>query len=60
MQEQERAKRVMPAARLGWDNLFSEIRNALEVKPISVYDAACGFGGITNELLNEKTYSNLT
>jgi SAM-dependent methyltransferase len=45
------AKAVMPASQLGWDDLFREIREAATDRPVAVYDAACGFGGIANDLL---------
>lgn len=60
IQDQDRAKAVMPAARLGWDHLFAEIRDACLRGPTTVYDAACGFGGITNELVTEQTGAHLT
>lgn len=59
IRKKSKAKSVMPAARLGWDDLFSEIRDIAEKKHVSVYDAACGFGGLANELITPETYTNL-
>lgn len=53
------AKKVMPAAKLGWDALFAEIRARAGSQAVSVYDAACGFGGLANELINEFTCARL-
>lgn len=44
------AKAVMPASQLGWDDLFARISSRAASEPVSVYDAACGFGGIAAEL----------
>lgn len=44
------AKAVMPASQLGWDELFARISERAAAEPVSVYDAACGFGAITFEL----------
>jgi arsenite methyltransferase len=59
IQDQEGAKAVMPAAKLGWDRLFAEIRARAEESDTSVYDAACGFGGLTNELVTDATSARL-
>jgi len=57
IQKQPKAKSVMPGGQMGWPALFEEIRTkARRAKtPIHVYDAACGFGGITQELVSEET-----
>ncbi|MBK7674988.1 MAG: class I SAM-dependent methyltransferase [Candidatus Accumulibacter sp.] len=52
-------KSVMPSARLGWDDLFGRIRDRAIRENVSVYDAACGFGGLANELINEQTANYL-
>jgi SAM-dependent methyltransferase len=59
VQGNPRAKSVMPSAKLGWDRLFAEIRSLASAGTVSVYDAACGFGGIANELVNDTTCHNL-
>jgi SAM-dependent methyltransferase len=55
------AKAVMPAGQLGWPQLFAEIRTRAEqdVTPLWVFDAACGFGGITHELIQDSTKERL-
>ena len=60
MQSQPSAKAVMPAHRLGWNSLFEEIRNDARQRELSVYDAACGFGGIANELIGTEPEPGLT
>jgi SAM-dependent methyltransferase len=47
------AKAVMPAGQLGWDELIEEIRRAATERVVHVYDAGCGFGGITSDLLDD-------
>lgn len=49
------AKATMPGSRMGWPALFREIRARAKEKPTWVYDAACGFGGIANELIDKDT-----
>ncbi len=51
----------MPAGQLGWPQLFQEIRERASRGPeaVWVYDAACGFGGIANELITEQTKGHL-
>jgi SAM-dependent methyltransferase len=56
---QPKAKSVMPAAQLGWDRLFREIRAEAAKRPVWVYDAACGFGGIANEIVDDSTRTYL-
>ena len=55
------AKSVMPAGQLGWPQLFEEIRERATKGPeaLYVYDAACGFGGIASELINNETKNHL-
>jgi SAM-dependent methyltransferase len=60
LRDQRGAKQVMPAARLGWDALFAEIRDETGRRDVSVYDAACGFGGIADEIVNDATASRMT
>jgi SAM-dependent methyltransferase len=54
-------KSIMPAGQLGWPRLFQEIRDraAGESNDVWVYDAACGFGGIANELIGTETTNRL-
>jgi len=59
IQNKPSAKQVMPAARLGWDSLFLEIRNIASRERISVFDAACGFGGLANELICQEIIKNI-
>src|SRR4051812_23953684 len=50
LSKQPAAKAIMPAGQMGWPTLFDEIRTKAKAGgPVSVYDAACGFGGITRE-----------
>jgi len=44
------AREVMPSAQLGWSRLLGEILERSASEPVAVYDAACGFGGIGEEL----------
>lgn len=56
------ARKVMPGAQMGWNDLFAEIRahaRAARQAPVHVYDAACGFGGIAEELIDESTAAGL-
>jgi SAM-dependent methyltransferase len=52
-------KSIMPAGQLGWPQLFEEIRARAATEAVWVYDAACGFGDIANELINEHTKTRL-
>lgn len=54
------AKGVMPSAKLGWEALFSEIRDKTKTQRVTVYDAACGFGGLANELITDQTFENIS
>lgn len=49
----------MPAGQLGWYEVFDEIKAKAKSTPVSVLDAACGFGGLATELVNEETVKNL-
>lgn len=53
------AKSVLAAARLGWNALIYEIRERAQQDLVKVYDAACGFGGVANELLAEPVPNQL-
>jgi lipopolysaccharide transport system ATP-binding protein len=53
------AKAVMPGSQLGWDAILAEIRKAAATRPVAVYDAACGFGGIAHDLLTDPAASHL-
>lgn len=44
------ALQVTPGKQLGWPRFFSEVREAARTKVVRVYDAACGFGGVLDEL----------
>ncbi len=59
IQSNPQAKLVMPAAKLGWDRLFDRIRSDAANEDIYVYDAACGFGGIANELVDDTTSGHM-
>jgi SAM-dependent methyltransferase len=59
LRERPQAKEVMAAARLGWNRLFSQNRARGRSERIHVYDAACGFGGIANGIINETAAKNL-
>jgi SAM-dependent methyltransferase len=52
-------KNVLASAQLGWEQLFSRIRKSTESNIVYVYDAACGFGGIANEIITPTTTNNL-
>ena len=61
LDEQPKAKSIMPGGQMGWPALFEEIRNkAKSGGSVSVYDAACGFGGITRELVTDETAQGTT
>jgi SAM-dependent methyltransferase len=53
--KQPAARAIMPARQMGWPALFDEIRSKAKVSEVRVYDAACGFGGITRELVTDET-----
>jgi SAM-dependent methyltransferase len=57
LSKQPAAEAIMPAGQMGWPTLFEEIRTKAKAAkaPIHVYDAACGFGGITRELVSDET-----
>jgi SAM-dependent methyltransferase len=59
IQKRPKAKNVMPASKLGWNKLFEEIRERSKSDLLCVYDAACGFGGIAQELINKMTASHI-
>ncbi|HEX3149788.1 MAG TPA: class I SAM-dependent methyltransferase [Gemmataceae bacterium] len=60
LSKQPAAKAIMPAGQMGWPALFDEIRTKAKAGgPIHVYDAACGFGGITRELVNDETAAGI-
>jgi SAM-dependent methyltransferase len=59
IQNNPAAKSVTPASRLGWGTLFEEIRSQASQRTTLVYDAACGFGGIANELIDQSTAAHL-
>ena len=44
------AAKTMPSRNLPWPALFSRIRAEACHRPVSVYDAACGFGDILKQL----------
>jgi SAM-dependent methyltransferase len=44
------ALRYMPSGQLGWPELIGRIRAQAKDRPILVYDAACGYGGLFTEL----------
>ncbi len=60
LQDQPASKKVLASAALGWDSIFEEIRSLATLGPVSVFDAACGFGGIANEIVNADTYGSLS
>lgn len=49
------AKAVMPASQLGWARLLAEISERSAAERITVFDAACGFGGIAEDLARGPT-----
>lgn len=51
---------VMPGRQLGWADYFDEIRSRASGGPISVLDAACGFGDVTRRLYEAPTPAHLT
>jgi SAM-dependent methyltransferase len=59
IKKQAAARAVMPAGQLGWDALVDAIRQQARHSPVSVYDAACGFGGIANDLITPDTIGHL-
>jgi SAM-dependent methyltransferase len=61
LEKQPQAKAVMPAGQMGWPALFDEIRARARAAgdPVHVYDAACGFGGITRELVSAETAAGI-
>jgi SAM-dependent methyltransferase len=48
------------ARQLGWPALTEEIRREAERRPISVFDAACGFGGFFSDLFGPPAPAQLT
>jgi SAM-dependent methyltransferase len=41
----------MPSRQLPWQQLFDRIREEAQTRPVSVYDAACGFGDVLRSLV---------
>lgn len=60
MQHNPAAKAVTPGAQMGWPALFEEIRERAVTGRVSVYDAACGFGGIAAEIIDQQTVGGMT
>jgi len=44
------ALRHTTGVQLGWPELFERIRDAAAEGPVKVYDAACGFGGLLDQI----------
>jgi SAM-dependent methyltransferase len=59
LQNKPQAKEVMAASKLGWNKLFGEVINRAKSETLYIYDAACGFGGIANEIIDDTTNRNL-
>ncbi|MBX9679888.1 MAG: methyltransferase domain-containing protein [Gemmataceae bacterium] len=58
LKSQAEVKKIIPGGQMGWNDLFEEIRAKGRTNPsprVSVYDAACGFGGIASELVQDDT-----
>jgi SAM-dependent methyltransferase len=58
-QQRAKATSVMPSARLGWDELLADIRQAASEREVHVYDAGCGFGGVANELFQSGGHDRI-
>lgn len=59
VQENKNARSVMPMSQLGWSNLYEKIYNKSSTEAISVYDAACGYGDIADQLTMNPCPNNL-
>jgi SAM-dependent methyltransferase len=59
IRQNPQAKKIMASAQLGWDRLFASIKDKATREPVYVYDAACGYGGIPNELVTDATVQHL-
>jgi len=60
LNERPSAKKFMPSGQLGWPRLFEDIRaKARQGCRTWVLDAACGYGGIARDLIQEDTKDNL-
>lgn len=59
VKENKKVRQVMPMSRLGWTNLIEEIRGKSLTESISVYDAACGYGDIAEQLTMNPCPNNL-
>lgn len=51
--------KAMPARRLPWQDLFHRIRAEAASRPVTVYDAGCGFGDVMNSLTVEPNPAGL-
>lgn len=53
------AMEFTPSRQLGWIALFEHIRARAREMPTRVYDAACGFGGIMDQLFHDPVPEHL-
>jgi SAM-dependent methyltransferase len=61
LQQHPEIKSFMTSGQMGWPALLQEIRDRAQQRlgEISVFDAACGYGGIARDLIQESTKDNL-
>ncbi|WP_342728294.1 class I SAM-dependent methyltransferase [Bradyrhizobium sp. B097] len=59
VQQNAEAAKAMPSRQLPWAELFERIRKQASERKTSVYDAACGFGDILNQLAASPVPANL-
>jgi SAM-dependent methyltransferase len=51
---------ITPGRQMGWPDLFARIREAARHREVKVYDAACGFGAIMDELFRAPVPEGLS
>ena len=49
-QKNPQAMQATPGKQMGWPRFFEEVREMARHKSVRVFDAACGFGGLLDEL----------
>lgn len=58
--QNQAATKVMTSKQMGWPRLIDEIRTRAAGEPLSLFDAACGYGGLFMDLFSDPAPAHLT